>query len=74
MAAARVRLAALGVEGEEEQVVAGRPLMLQGGPGREGAAVEATVARRSWRQCFHCRHREGTDRGTPLSAISLFLF
>ena len=79
MAAARVRVAARGKEGVEEQVVAGRPLMLQGGPGREGAAVEATAARRSWRQCFHCRHRkkkegERPTGGSLCQGFSIFCF
>ena len=75
-AASRVRVPA-GEEkgGEEEQVVEGVVLCLQGGPWSEEGAGEATGARRPWRQCFSWRHSEGRDdRWVPLSGIFLFLF
>ena len=62
-------------EGEEEQRGAGKPFILQGGQGREGAAVEATAARRSWRQCLHCRHRKKMlAGGSPCQVLHLFFF
>ena len=77
-AAARVRVrvpAGRGKEGEREQSTAVRLLTSTGGPGSEEEAGEATATRRSWRQCFHCRHREeGADSGDPLSGIWSFLF
>ena len=50
-------------EEEREQQVAEGVFMLQGGPGSEGAAVEVPRRRRSWRECYHCRHREKEGRG-----------
>ena len=63
-------------EGEREQVVEGGVFMLRGGPGSEGAVVEAPRRRRSWRQCCHCRHRKkkGGVVGPPCQGFFFFLF